>query len=70
MCEKFKEICPDKYLSHMFMVDVEEEVYSSFKKVGYTPSKTIKKALDKAWANSHREDALYEFVYRVWRYDS
>lgn len=70
MEDKFKMVCEDKHLNSMFMVDVEDAVYSAFKEVGYTPSKTIDKAIDKAWSSSHRDDKLSDFVLKVWRFDS
>ena len=70
MMEKFKKVCPNHRLQHMYMVDVEDAVLIAFREVGYTPSKTLKKAIDRVWANSNREDYLWEFVFNVWREDS
>ena len=54
----------------MYMVDVEEETLKAFQEIGYKPSKTIKKAIDKAWVNSDRNDPLYLYVHKVWGYDN
>ena len=70
MIIKFKEICPPQQLKTMYMVDVEDAVLTAFREVGYTPSKNLKKSIDRVWANSNREDYLWEFVYNVWREDS
>jgi len=70
MLEKFKEVCPEHRLQDMYMIDVEKETLHAFKQIGYNPSKTVKKAIDKAWVNSNRTDSLYEFVYKVWRDDN
>lgn len=70
MLEKFKNVCPEMRLQDMYMVDVEEETLKAFDSVGYVPTKTVKKAMDKAWVNSDRRDFLYEFVYKVWRDDN
>lgn len=68
--EKLKNVCPKKRLSSMYMVDVEEETLKAFQEIGYKPSKTIKKAIDKAWVNSDRNDPLYQYVHKVWGYDN
>ena len=70
MEDKFKEVCEDKRLNQMYMIDVEKATLEAFEKVGYSPSNTIKQAIDKAWVNSNREDKLCDFVYKVWRSDS
>lgn len=70
MMLKFKDVCPKIQLKDMYMVDVEDSVQLAFSKVDYTPSKNLKKSIDKVWANSNREDDLWEFVYNVWREDS
>ena len=70
MMNKFQKICPDLRLQSMYMVDVEDAVLSAFREVGYVPSKNLKKSVDITWANSNREDYLWEFVYNVWREDS
>ena len=67
---KLKDVCPDCRLQHMYMVDVEKEALKAFKEIGYKPSKKIKRALDKAWVNSNREDPLYLYVYKAWGYDN
>lgn len=67
---KLQEVCPEQRLSSMYMVEVEDFVKTAFSKIGYTPSKNIEKSIDKAWANSDRTDFLWEFVYKVWGYDS
>lgn len=68
--EKLKDVCPDKRLQDMYMVDVEEKTLEIFDLIGYKSSKTVKKAIDKAWVNSDRSDHLYEFIYRVWSFDN
>ena len=70
MLEKFKEVCPEHRLQDMYMIDVEKETLHAFEQIGYNPSKSVKKAIDKAWVNSNRTDSLYEFVYKVWRDDN
>lgn len=67
---KIQDVCPDKRLSSMYMVEVEDFVKSAFAKIGYNPSKNIDESIDKAWATSDKNDFLWEFVYRVWGYDS
>lgn len=67
---KIQEVCSNKQLKDLYMVDVHEATQEAFRKLNYKPSKNIDKSVDKAWANSDREDYLWEFVYKVWRYDS
>ena len=59
-----------KQLKDMYMVDVHQAVMDVFRKMDYTPSKNIEKAVDIAWANADREDYLSDFIYDVWRHDS
>lgn len=68
--EEIRMNCSSCQLKDLYMVDVHEAVDDVFKKIGYTPSKNIDKSVDKAWANSNRDDYLHEFIYKVWRYDS
>jgi len=71
MKDKIREHTGDRRLKDgMYMIDVERETVEILKKIGYTPSKNIKKAFDKAWVNSDREDSLCDFIHKVWRFDS
>ena len=67
---RIQELCSSKQLKDMYMVDVHEATQDVFRKLNYTPSKNIDKSVDKAWANSNREDYLCDFIYSVWRNDS
>ena len=67
---RIQELCSSKQLKDMYMVDVHEAIQDVFGKMGYTPSKNIDKSVDKAWANSNREDYLCDFIYLVWSVDS
>lgn len=71
--EVYQEIkkfaCP-KRLQSMYMIDVEQTTLNVFEKIGYQPSRTVKKAIDKAWVNSNREDFLADYIYKVWRFDN
>lgn len=67
---KIRSVCSNNQLKDLYMVDVHEAVMEVFKKINYTPSKDIEESVDKAWANSDREDYLADFIYNVWRFDS
>ena len=67
---KIKSVCSNNQLKDLYMVDVHMAVMEVFKKINYTPSKNLEKSVDKAWANSDRDDYLSDFIYKVWRYDS
>lgn len=69
MKANIERVCPEKYLSSMFMVDVESSVEDVFNELNYHPHH-LKKAIDRAWGKSKREDKLSEFVYKVWRFDN
>ena len=67
---KLEDVCEDIVLRDMYMVDVEKATYKAFEDIDYTPSDNVKKAFDYAWVNSHRDDKLCDFIYKVWRMDS
>lgn len=66
MALEFKQICDPKRLREMYAIDVEKATLDAFEFVKFKPSKDVKKAIDKTWVNSDRNDWLWEFVYKVW----
>ena len=70
MRTQIEKLAPERKLSEMYMVDVQDAVFDVFSKIGYLPSKNITHAIDVVWANSNRNDSLSEFIFQVWRNDN
>lgn len=64
------EVLPHKQLKDMYMVDVQNMTLDAFKCINYHVSEDVHDALDKAWANSNREDSLVDFALKTWRFDN
>ena len=64
MKARFDEICPQKWLSVMDIIEVEEDVKTAFSIIGFKPN-DFDKAFEEAWKTSHAL-TLSDFVYDVW----
>lgn len=64
---RLKEVCPQKSLSEMDILEVQKACRVAFEIIGYSPE-NFDESFMKTWESSERDD-LYEFIYDVWEVD-
>ena len=66
--ERLREICPDEDISSKSIDDLIMDCHIAFEIIGYEPislDATVRKVYDKV----DKDTRLYNFIYKVWRWD-
>ena len=66
--ERLREICPDEDISSKSFSELVNDCNVAFKIIGYEPKNLVETA-NKIYDKTDKDTRLYNFIYKVWRWD-